>query len=141
MCFEGFLIIIIVGEISIQFKAQKEIHRWFLFKFSKSARSSWFSSVQTHVFVCDISSMIYISWFFYSNSFLQSLNTQLSDVERDLWVHKKVRKFIKRKTVPCGWVGKPPGTADWDECLPGQHSSHTVLRQRTTNCCYAVTVC
>ena len=35
------------------------------------------------------------------------------------------------------WVGRPPGAADWDECLPRQHSSHTLLRQYANNCCYA----
>ena len=71
MCFEGFKIIIIVGEASIQFKAQKKIHRWSLFKFSKSARGSWFSSVQEHIFArvvymdVYISSMIYITWFLF----------------------------------------------------------------------------
>lgn len=78
--------------------------------------------------MCCIHGCIHIKYdihilIFYSSSFHQSLNTQLSVVERDLWVHKKVWKFIKRKTVPCGWVGRPPGTADRDECLPGQHSS------------------
>ena len=44
MCVGGFIIIIIVGEASIQFKVQNETHN--------SARASQFSSVGAHVSVC-----------------------------------------------------------------------------------------
>lgn len=44
-----FVLIIIVGEALIQVRAQKEIHRWFLFECSNSARVS--GLVQARVFM------------------------------------------------------------------------------------------
>lgn len=48
---------------------------------------------------------------FYPSSFHLSLSTQLLTVQRHLEVYRKLLSFTERKAVPCGWTGRPPGTA------------------------------
>ena len=140
MCFGDFIIVIIVGEALIQFKVQNEIHNWF---FSSVIQPELPSLVQLEpMYLCVLCTWtckchicawthIYIAWLYLSSFYA---------ITKRCWTrprhHRKARSFIKRKTVPCGCVGRPLVAAAWDECLKDdcllpQHSPYTRLRQCT----------